>query len=84
MSFQLGLYQIDSLEQDIAVDEPIHRALAREATVAIGVSGGKDSTAVAVRTLEYLNEIGHRGNRLLIWADLGRLECGLLCQHVRP
>ncbi len=74
MPFQLGLYQIDSLEQDIAVDEPIHRALAREATVAIGVSGGKDSTAVAVRTLEYLNEIGHRGNRLLIWADLGRLE----------
>ncbi|GFO67907.1 hypothetical protein GMLC_14860 [Geomonas limicola] len=44
------------------------------APVAIGVSGGKDSSAVALRLDEYLNEIGHTGSRLLIHSDLGVVE----------
>ncbi|MEW6212844.1 MAG: phosphoadenosine phosphosulfate reductase family protein, partial [Acidobacteriota bacterium] len=42
--------------------------------VAIGVSGGKDSCAVAFATVDYLNSIDHSGPRLLIHSDLGRTE----------
>jgi len=49
-------------------------ALDAGAAVAIGVSGGKDSSAVAFATLDHLNQIGHRGPRVLIHADLGRIE----------
>jgi 3'-phosphoadenosine 5'-phosphosulfate sulfotransferase (PAPS reductase)/FAD synthetase len=42
--------------------------------VAIGVSGGKDSCAAAVATIEYLNTQGHKGERILIHSHLGRVE----------
>lgn len=42
--------------------------------VAIGVSGGKDSQALAFRVSEYLDEVGHNGPRVLIHSDLGRIE----------
>ena len=42
--------------------------------VAIGVSGGKDSDACALGTAAYLDQVGHRGPRLLIHADLGSVE----------
>ncbi|MCZ2075021.1 MAG: phosphoadenosine phosphosulfate reductase family protein [Bryobacterales bacterium] len=45
-----------------------------DAAVAIGVSGGKDSSAVAIRAVEYLDSVGHRGPRILIHSDLGRIE----------
>lgn len=48
--------------------------LAVHAPVALGVSGGKDSSATALATTAYLDEIGHRGPRLLIHSDLGRVE----------
>lgn len=42
--------------------------------VAIGVSGGKDSDAAAFATVDYLNQLGHTGPRILIHSDLGRVE----------
>ena len=48
--------------------------LTTDAPVALSVSGGKDSGAMALATSAYLNEIGHQGPRLLIHADLGRVE----------
>jgi len=48
--------------------------LDQHAPVAIGVSGGKDSCALAFSVVEHLDLIGHRGPRLLIHSDLGRVE----------
>lgn len=48
--------------------------LAQHAPVAIGVSGGKDSDAAALATVAYLDRVGHTGPRVLIHADLGRVE----------
>lgn len=42
--------------------------------VAFGVSGGKDSTALVLAGTEYLDRIAHRGPRVLIHSDLGRVE----------
>lgn len=44
------------------------------AVVAIGVSGGKDSCAVAMRLHRYLDAIDFKGPRVLIHSDLGRIE----------
>jgi tRNA(Ile)-lysidine synthase TilS/MesJ len=44
------------------------------APVAIGVSGGKDSCAVAFATVRLLDDLGHRGPRVLVHADLGEIE----------
>jgi 3'-phosphoadenosine 5'-phosphosulfate sulfotransferase (PAPS reductase)/FAD synthetase len=52
----------------------ITELLALGAPVAIGVSGGKDSDVVAAETLAYLKQVGHRGPRILIHSDLGRIE----------
>jgi 3'-phosphoadenosine 5'-phosphosulfate sulfotransferase (PAPS reductase)/FAD synthetase len=48
--------------------------IADNCPVAIGVSGGKDSTAVAFATQDYLDAIGHSGPRVLIHSDLGDTE----------
>lgn len=45
-----------------------------DAPVAIGVSGGKDSCAVAFATSRVLDDLGHRGPRVLVHADLGEIE----------
>lgn len=42
--------------------------------VAIGVSGGKDSCAAAIATVEHLRHVGHEGPVVLIHSDLGRVE----------
>lgn len=52
----------------------IDAALAADAVVAIGVSGGKDSDACAIATVAHLDAIGHTGPRILIHADLGVVE----------
>lgn len=44
------------------------------APVAIGVSGGKDSCAVTFATARVLDQLGHRGPRILIHSDLGEIE----------
>jgi 3'-phosphoadenosine 5'-phosphosulfate sulfotransferase (PAPS reductase)/FAD synthetase len=45
-----------------------------DAVVAIGVSGGKDSVACALAVARHLDLIGHTGPRVLVHADLGRVE----------
>ncbi len=61
-------------DRGIATTPEIDALLAAGAPVAIGVSGGKDSCAVAIATVRYLDEIGHTGPRVLIHADLGAVE----------
>lgn len=58
----------------VALTEEVSALVAAHAPVAIGVSGGKDSCAVAFATVEYLDRIGHAGPRLLIHSDLGSVE----------
>lgn len=59
---------------NIAAPESVAEMLGRSSPVAVGVSGGKDSCALALATSEYLDAIGHAGPRILIHADLGSVE----------
>lgn len=60
---------------EISTSEEVDTLLAGRAPVAIGVSGGKDSTALALALTNYLNSIGHpRADRILVHADLGLIE----------
>jgi 3'-phosphoadenosine 5'-phosphosulfate sulfotransferase (PAPS reductase)/FAD synthetase len=63
--------------------------IAADAPVAIGVSGGKDSQAAALATVEHLDSVGHHGPRVLIHSDLGVVEwneslpvCRGLAEHL--
>ena len=56
---------------EIAAIAELDAALVAGAAVCVGVSGGKDSSAVALSTIEYLDAIGHTGPRVLVHADLG-------------
>jgi hypothetical protein len=60
--------------REVLVTPEITSALEAGAAVAIGVSGGKDSAVTALATMDYLEDLGHRGPRLLIHSDLGRVE----------
>ena len=61
-------------DRGVVTTSEIDELLAAGAPVAIGVSGGKDSEAAAIATFEYLDRIGHTGPRVLVHADLGRVE----------
>mgnify|MGYP001027151282 FL=1 len=74
---------------DVALTPEIDALLAVDAVVAVGVSGGKDSQAVALAVARHLDAIGHQGPRVLVHADLGRVEwqdsmavCERLAQHL--
>lgn len=58
----------------IATTPAITDLLKAGAPVGIGVSGGKDSGAMAHALVEYLDQLGHTGPRLLIHSDLGLIE----------
>ena len=58
----------------IATSLTVDVLLQQHAPVALGVSGGKDSSAMSLAVNSYLDTIGHRGPRLLIHSDLGRVE----------
>ena len=58
----------------VARDPQIDIALMGHAPVYVGVSGGKDSQALAYRIQAHLDTIGHAGSRVLIHSDLGRIE----------
>jgi 3'-phosphoadenosine 5'-phosphosulfate sulfotransferase (PAPS reductase)/FAD synthetase len=58
----------------VALTPRVEALVADGAPVAIGVSGGKDSSAVAFATVEYLDAVNHRGPRVLIHSDLGLVE----------
>jgi hypothetical protein len=64
----------DRTDRGVVVTDEIAALLAAGAPVAIGVSGGKDSCAAALATVEHLDAIGHQGPRVLIHSDLGRVE----------
>jgi len=59
---------------EVSVTPEIERLLGSNAVVAVGISGGKDSDACAIATDRHLNQIGHTGPRVLVHADLGRVE----------
>jgi 3'-phosphoadenosine 5'-phosphosulfate sulfotransferase (PAPS reductase)/FAD synthetase len=52
----------------------VQAMLDRDAVVAVGVSGGKDSDACAIAVARHLDSVGHKGPRLLVHSDLGRIE----------
>lgn len=52
----------------------VDNLIGKHAPVAIGVSGGKDSSALAFAVTDHLERVGHAGPRILIHADLGRVE----------
>lgn len=58
----------------VATTPEIEALLAKDAVVAVGVSGGKDSEALAIAIDDHLQRIGHTGPKTLIHADLGRVE----------
>lgn len=58
----------------ISTTPEIERLIAASSPVAMGISGGKDSSALAIATNEYLDSVGHAGPRVLIHSDLGVTE----------
>jgi 3'-phosphoadenosine 5'-phosphosulfate sulfotransferase (PAPS reductase)/FAD synthetase len=58
----------------LAYTDEVNACILADDPIAIGVSGGKDSCAVALATAAALDEKGHNGERILIHADLGRTE----------
>lgn len=58
----------------VASTAEIDALLQQDQPVALGVSGGKDSTALAFATCAYLDSRGHTGPRVLVHSDLGRVE----------
>lgn len=58
----------------VALTPEVQAMLERNAAVAVGVSGGKDSDACAIAVVRHLDQIGHKGPRLLVHSDLGRIE----------
>lgn len=74
---------------EVAVTSEVAQLLANDCVVAVGVSGGKDSDACAIATDRHLRAIGHAGPRVLVHADLGRVEwrdslrnCERLARHL--
>ncbi len=60
----------------VAITPEVAELLSKNAVVAVGVSGGKDSDACAIAVDRYLNAIDHTGPRCLIHAGLGMVEWG--------
>lgn len=58
----------------IAIPQEVSNLLVQSAPVAIGVSGGKDSHAVAWAVSQYLDGIDYQGPTVLIHADLREVE----------
>lgn len=71
---QLHKKPIGRIDLGVEIDADIVALIAADAPVAIGVSGGKDSCAAAIATVEHLRAVGHKGPVVLIHADLGRVE----------
>ncbi|HYH69408.1 MAG TPA: phosphoadenosine phosphosulfate reductase family protein [Urbifossiella sp.] len=63
-----------SSRPSVCTTPEVDALVAGGAPVGIGVSGGKDSTAVAFAVNEHLDAVCHTGPRLLVHADLGVTE----------
>jgi 3'-phosphoadenosine 5'-phosphosulfate sulfotransferase (PAPS reductase)/FAD synthetase len=72
--FPVGQSVAPHNKYDISITPKVSEMLAANCVVSVGVSGGKDSSAVAIRLSHYLDSIGHTGPRVLIHADLGSVE----------
>lgn len=59
------------IDRGIEIDATITEMLVADSPVAVGVSGGKDSCAAAIATIEHLRVIGHTGPIVLVHSDLG-------------
>ncbi len=70
----IGIPRRNRVDPSVVTTDDVDLALGRDAPVAIGVSGGKDSCALAFATVAHLDAIGHKGPRVLIHSDLGRVE----------
>lgn len=69
----------------IDITDEVQAALDQNSPVAIGVSGGKDSTIAAHQTVTALRKLGYGGEIVLIHADLGSVEWKSslpICQQV--
>lgn len=64
-------------DRGVETNPEIDALLLAGSPVAIGVSGGKDSCAAALATIEHLDAIGHTGPRVLVHADLGDVDPAL-------
>jgi 3'-phosphoadenosine 5'-phosphosulfate sulfotransferase (PAPS reductase)/FAD synthetase len=69
-----GARRLGAAQAKVATTPEVDAMLDKNAVVAVGVSGGKDSVAVALAVARHLDAIGHTGPRLLIHSDLGRVE----------
>ena len=76
-------------DRAVATTPEVEALLANNAVCSVSVSGGKDSVAIALAVARHLDTIGHSGPRLLIHADLGRVEwrdslpsCERLAKHL--
>lgn len=58
----------------LTIPDEIAALLKQQAPVAVGVSGGKDSIACALAVAEYLQEIRHKGPKVLVHSSLGMVE----------
>ena len=58
----------------VATTEEVDSMIESDCVVAFGVSGGKDGAAAAIAGIAYLDSVGHKGPRILVHADLGRVE----------
>lgn len=76
MTLQAALFAPPAprLDRGVLTTSEIDTALTLHAPVAMGVSGGKDSCLLAFAVQRHLDAIGHLGPRILIHADLGRVE----------
>jgi 3'-phosphoadenosine 5'-phosphosulfate sulfotransferase (PAPS reductase)/FAD synthetase len=59
------------IDRGVELDSTITEMLGADSPVAVGVSGGKDSCAAAIATVEHLRAIGHTGPIVLVHSDLG-------------
>ncbi len=62
------------IHRDLASTDEIDALIDAHAPVSCSTSSGKDSVAMALAVDAYLNHRGHKGPRLLIYADLGMVE----------
>lgn len=60
--------------RSVATTPEVDQLLAAQCVVAQGISGGKDSAALALAVAKHLDAIGHKGPRVLVHSDLGRVE----------
>ncbi len=65
---------VGRLARFVTTTSEVDALLDQNAVVAIGVSGGKDSFACALAVARHLDLVGHTGPRVLVHADLGRVE----------